>query len=266
VDNKLSNHISHGHRLHVMSRRFEERTPLRGGCHPARNQHVGLEQRDRDMMINDSRGVSFMVSGLSVPEIAVEAAACPTNNLAAPIVLNDDPRSERLSITVNVVDGVLALESRHGSQVVSDRDLPRFRCLLGETQTELIATVVVVEASKFGHRSHSCGRIDQDGDNGSVTQPNDMRHVDVSQKSPRLLHGDFRSLAFDDLKPFAADRCGGIENDDVARDELVKEVSQCGQVERLCCGGERQRVQILADVCRHNANQINVPLLTLEKE
>ena len=118
VDNKLSNHISHGHRLHVMSRRFEERTPLRGGCHPARNQHVGLEQRDRDMMINDSRGVSFMVSGLSVPEIAVEAAACPTNNLASPIVLNDDPRSERISITVNVVDGVLALESRHGSQVV----------------------------------------------------------------------------------------------------------------------------------------------------
>jgi len=119
VDNKLSNHISHGHRLHVMSRRFEERTPLRGGCHPARNQHVGLEQRDRDMMINDSRGVSFMVSGLSVPEIAVEAAACPTNNLASPIVLNDDPRSERISITVNVMDGVLALESRHGWQVIS---------------------------------------------------------------------------------------------------------------------------------------------------
>ncbi len=60
-------------------------------------------------MISDSRDVSFMVSGLSVVELAVEAAAYSTHNLAAPIVLDDYPRAEWFSITVNVMDGVLAL-------------------------------------------------------------------------------------------------------------------------------------------------------------
>jgi hypothetical protein len=32
VDNKLSNHIRPGHRFHALIRRFEERSPLRGGC------------------------------------------------------------------------------------------------------------------------------------------------------------------------------------------------------------------------------------------
>ncbi len=64
-------------------------------------------------MISDSRDVSFMVSGLSVVKIAVEAAAYSTHNLAAPIVLDDYPRAERFLITVNVMDGVFALAACH---------------------------------------------------------------------------------------------------------------------------------------------------------
>ena len=60
------------------------------------------------------------------------------------------------------------------------------------------------------------------------------------------------------LMPLAADGRGRIQNDDVASDKAIKEMSQRGQVKFLCRRANGHAVEVVTDVLRGNLVKLQV--------
>jgi hypothetical protein len=65
--------------------------------------------------------------------------------------------------------------------------------------------VLEVLEVEFGDGPDADGRVNEDGDDGPVSEADDFRDVDSAKKIPRLLDADFRRLPLDDLMPLGPD-------------------------------------------------------------
>lgn len=132
-------------------------------------------------------------------------------------------------------------------QVVPGGDLSALPVLLLEPERPLAAVVVEVLEVELGDGPDPDGRVDHDGDDGPVPEPDDGSDADGAEELPRLFDPDFGRLALDDMVAFGADGVGRVEDDGVADDQRVEELPHGGEVLLPGRGAAPVLIEILAD-------------------
>lgn len=100
-------------------------------------------------------------------------------------------------------------------QVVPDRNLAALPVLLIEVQHALFAGMIETAALERGHRACAGGGVDENRDDGAITELDHVAGADAGQQLPSACDGDLGRLALDHLVALAADGKGRVQNDGV---------------------------------------------------